>query len=252
MIVAAHQPHFLPWLGYFDKILHSDVFVIVDHVQFERQNFQNRNRIKTRNGVQWLVVPVLRGSRGDRIVDKQIDNKRDGRTTWGERIFRTLAHAYTKAPWFRAHRDFFEHALTRPWTRLCDLDLAIIHYLLEQLEIHTPLVRSSALDGIQGARSDMIVTLCGAVGADTYLSGSGGSREYLDVASFTRRHIQVSWQSFEHPEYPQLAPPSGFAPRLSAVDLLFNCGPEAAAILRGGHHISIGGKAKHRVSQLTL
>lgn len=233
MIVGAHQPHFLPWLGYFDKILRSDVFVVVDHVQFERQNFQNRNRIKTRSGVQWVVVPVRQHSRDERIVDKRIDNKRDGRITWGEKIFRTLTHAYVKAPWFAAHRDFFGDVLTRPWSRLCDLDIEILRYFLAVLDIRTPIVRATDLGDIGGAKSEMILSICRALGADTYLSGSGASRSYLDLGSFESDQVQVTWQAFEHPQYPQLAPPSGFVPRLSAVDLLFNCGPDSAAILRG-------------------
>lgn len=232
MIVAAHQPHFLPWLGYLDKVRRADVFALVDHVQFERQNFQNRNRVKTRNGVQWVVVPVHRGCRDEPIREKRIDNKRDGKITWGERIFRTLENAYSRAPHFREHRDFFHRALTAPWSRLVDVDETLLRYILEQFRIATPLVRTSSLRGVAGAKSEMIASLCRALGATTYLSGSGGSRRYLDAGLFADAGIDVAWQQFRHPLYKQLEPPHGFVDRLSALDLLFNCGADSAAILQ--------------------
>ena len=232
MIASAHQPHFLPWLGYFDKILRSEVFVVLDHVQFERQNFQNRTRIKARSGARWITVPVRQRSRDERIVDKEIDPAPDGDMPWGEKMFRTLENAYSRTKHFRDHRAFFREALLRPWTRLVDLDDALLRHLLAALDIRTPIVTSSSLGRIEGARSEMIVDLCRAVGADTYLSGSGGARDYLDLDLFERAGVRVEWQAFAHPRYPQLAPPAGFVPRMSAVDLLFNCGPESASILR--------------------
>src|SRR5271170_3619491 len=100
MIVSAHQSHFLPWLGYFDKIRRADLFVVVDHVQFERGDFQNRNRILTRSGVQWLTLPVRQRSRSERILEKEIDDRLVGGVSWGEKIARTLHHAYGRAPYF--------------------------------------------------------------------------------------------------------------------------------------------------------
>lgn len=233
MIASAHQPHFLPWLGYFDKIRRSDVFVLLDHVQFERRNYQNRTRIKTRAGERWLTVPVHQRSRAERIIEKEIDNAPDGKLPWGEKMIRTIENSYGKARYWGAHRGFFEDALLRPWTRLVDLNDALLTYLLAQLDVRTPVVRSSSLGHIPGARGEMILNLCRAVGAHTYLSGSGGSRAYVDVDLFERAGVQVVWQDFAHPGYPQLKPPDDFIPGLSVLDLLFNCGPESGAILRG-------------------
>jgi hypothetical protein len=229
--LAAHQPHFLPWLGYLAKVQQADVFVIVDHVQFERQNFQNRAQIATPNGVQWLSVPVHRGSRDDRLIDKRIDNKPDGRTTWGQRTFRTLAHAYGRTPHFHRYAPVLEELLTSRWERLVDLNLALLDFLLDQLQIATPLVRSSTLISVGGARSEMIVSVCRSLGADTYLSGSGGSRQYLDVGRFRRLGIEVEWQAFDHPRYRQVQTRAPFRARMSAVDLLFNCGPDSVELL---------------------
>lgn len=231
MILAAHQPLFLPWLGFFDKVRQASRFVLVDHVQFERGDFQNRNRVLTRSGVRWLSVPVRRGARSERIDEKEIDDKLDRGTTWGEKLSRTLRHAYAKAPHFDVYMPFLEDALTRRWTRLVDLNLHLLLYFFERLEITTPVVRSSTLPNVGGSRSTMILGLCRATGATVYLSGSGGARDYLDTRLFEREGIEVRWQAFAHPRYPQ--PADDFVPSLSVVDLLFNCGPASAAILRG-------------------
>lgn len=233
MLISAHQPHFMPWLGYFDKIRRSDLFCIVDHVQFERQNFQNRNRIESQGRVQWLIVPVIQRSRHERIVDKQINPARDGRITWEQKLIRSLHHAYCRAPHYQRYRRDLEDLLCAEWTHLADLDIALLRYFLAALEIDTPLVRTSELEGIEGARTEMIVSMCRAVGATGYLSGRGGSTRYLERERFAEAGLELRWQEFEHPTYPQF-PGSTFTSRLSVVDLLVHCGPEAAAILRGG------------------
>ncbi|MEZ0227255.1 MAG: WbqC family protein [Planctomycetota bacterium] len=233
MIAGAHQPHFLPWLGYLDKVRRSDVFVIVDHVQFERQNFQNRNRILGHAGPQWLVVPVRQRSRDERIVDKEIDDRRDGRTTWNEKLVLSLQHAYGRAPFFRPYFAELEALLLGPWSRLVDLDEALLRWFLDVFEIRARIVRSSTLPGIAGTKTQLIASMLGAVGATTYLSGAGGSRLYLDVDLLTARGIEVQWQTFEHPRYSQVHAPSSFVPKLAALDLVFNCGPASPAILRG-------------------
>ncbi|AUX23709.1 hypothetical protein SOCEGT47_042390 [Sorangium cellulosum] len=233
MIISAHQSHFLPWLGYLDKIRRSDVFVVLDHVQFERQNYQNRNRIKTRAGAAWLSVPVRQRSRAELICDKEIENAPDGSITWGERMVRTLDHAYSRAPYYGQYRPFLADVLTRPWHRLVELNDVLLRYFLDQLEISTPIVYSTSLCGLQGARADMMVNLCQILGADTYLAGGGGSRSYIDAEMFEAAGLRVAWQTFEHPVYPQLRPPEAFLPQLAVVDLLFNCGSASASVLRG-------------------
>ena len=231
MIVSAHQSHFLPWLGYFDKIRRADLFVVVDHVQFERGDFQNRNRIMTRTGVQWLTLPLRQHSRSELILEKEIDDRLVGNVSWGEKITRTLHHAYGRAPFFDRYMPFLGETFAHPWTRMVDLNMHLLSFFLDQLEIATPVVKSSALRGVEGARSKMVLTMCKAAGASVYLSGSGGSREYLDVDMFEREGGEVRWQTFAHPRYPQFGQ-DDFAPRLAVLDLLFNAGPESAAILR--------------------
>lgn len=234
MILGAHQPNLMPWLGFFDKVLRSDVFVLVDHVQFERQNYQNRTRIKTRAGASWLAVPVHQRSRSERIFEKTINTAPDGRITWSEKLLRTVHHAYGRAPHYERYRGKLEDLFDHPFTHLVDLNEALIRWLMAELEITTPLVRSSDLEGIAGQKSEMILSLCRAVKADGYLSGAGGSLEYLDRGAFARAGIEVTWQTFEHPTYAQVSPPAEFIPRLSALDLMFNHGPASAQILRSG------------------
>ncbi|HVE14075.1 MAG TPA: WbqC family protein [Elusimicrobiota bacterium] len=226
MIVSAHQPNFLPWLGYFDKMRASDLFILVDHVQFERQGYQNRAQIKAGAGARWLTVPVARGERSEPIRDKAVDNSRKGRLRWGRKLFLSLKYAYQAAPHFREHEAALAEVFDGSWERLLPLNCRLIELCRGWLGIRTPMVLSSEL-GVQGARSDMVLALCRAVGADTYLAGAGASREYLDLPAFARAGIRVLWQQFRHPRYPQLPSGSPFVERLSALDLLFNCGAGA-------------------------
>lgn len=233
MLIAAHQPHFLPWLGYFDRIRKADRFVLLDHVQFERQNYQNRSRILMGGRTEWLTVPVVQRSRDERIIDKLVHNEADGRLPWGRKATMTLEHAYGRAPFFRRYFPALRDLLESSWTYLVDLDLALTDWCLEQLEIRTPLLRSSRLP-VVGRKSELVLNLCKTVGGRAYMGGLGGSRTYLDERAFAESGIRVVWQEFSHPVYPQHGV-NGNGPvnGLSVVDLLFNCGPDSAAVVRG-------------------
>jgi hypothetical protein len=231
MIVAVHQPHYLPWLGYLDRMIRADVFIVFDHVQFERRNYQNRTQIRLEDQAHWLTVPVVQRSQQERIIDKLIDNPEgDGSRWWGPNHFATLRHAYRRARFFDACAADLRPMLERRWTRLVDLNEALLDWLRNALRITTPLVRSSELN-VSGQKSELLINLCKAVGGDTYLAGMGGSRRYLDLPAFESAGVRVQWQEFDHPHYPQCGE-GPFIPGLSAVDLLFNCGSHSAAILR--------------------
>ena len=231
MIVAAHQPHYLPWLGYLDKLAKADVFVVMDDLQFEKENFQNRNRVKLDHGPHWLTVPLLRGKQSDLIVDKRIDNTgRGGRHHWQHRHWRTLVTHYGKAPFFPHYAAALEDVFVRRWDYLVDLDLHMLELARNWLRIKVPIVRASSL-GLRGARTERILDMCRAVGARSYLSGRGGSTGYLDLPAFERAGVSLVWQQFHHPHYPQRYAGRGFVSHLGFLDLLFNCGPAAPAIL---------------------
>lgn len=228
MIIAAHQPNFMPWLGYFDKMRKADVFVTVDHVQMERQSFQNRTKIKTSEGARWITVPVVQESRDERVLDKRIDNSRDGRFRWERKMGLTLKYAYQASPHYAEYAPVLAEILESRWDKLADLNHKLIDFCRVALAIRTPMVRSSELK-VAGVKSELILNMCRALGAKAYLSGTGASRGYLDVAAFEKAGIEVLWQDFRHPQYPQNPPSKPFIEKLSALDLLFNCGSGSAA-----------------------
>ncbi len=230
MIVSVHQPHFLPWLGYLERMKQADLFIVLDHVQFERQNYQNRTRILLDGQVHWLTVPVVQNSQQERIIDKRIDNP--GTTEirhWGEKNYQKIYQAYRKAPFFNTHAPHLNKILSSRWERLVDLNQALLDYLRDQLGIKTPLVNSSELM-VDGRQSELILNLCQAVDADTLLIGMGASRRYLDYNAFAKAGIQIITQDFTHPHYTQCGG-TEFIQGLSAIDLLFNHGPESREIL---------------------
>ena len=221
MIVAIHQPHYLPWLGYLHRMAQVDLFIVLDHVQFERRNRQNRSQIRLDGEARWLTVPVAQRSQSERIVDKLVDNA-DPRP-WGTTHYSTLRHAYREAEHFKTYAEALRALLEARWERLVDLNRATLDFMREAFEIRTPLVRSSEL-GVGGQRGELVFEICRALGADRLLAGMGGSRGYLDVADFARRGVRIEWHQFQHPVYAQPGP-QPFVPGLSAVDMLFHCGP---------------------------
>ncbi len=230
LTVAAHQPAFFPWLGYFHKMLACDLFVVMDDLQFEPQNFQNRNRVKVNNGTHWLQVPLERGPRDQRICDKRISRDHAGREDWRRRCWLTLKTHYGRAPYFARYAGELEQVFAREWTSLVALDLHVMRLMMKWLGIERPVILASEL-GLRGRRTERLVDLCRHIGAGRYLSGRGGSVEYLEVRQLENAGVRVAWQRFRHPIYPQLYPSLGFLSHLSAIDLILNCGPRSAMIL---------------------
>jgi hypothetical protein len=223
MIIAIHQPHFLPWLGYLHRMASVDAFVLLDHVQFERRNYQNRTMIRMNGAAHWLTVPVVQRSQQERIIDKDVDN-RDGDRCWGRQMSNTLRHVYGRAPFYREYAWALQEVLETPRAKLVDVNQAGLDFLRAAFGIRTPLVRSSEL-AVSGAKGDLVLEICKAMKADVLLAGMGGSRGYLDVPHFASHGVLIKWHQFQHPVYPQPGP-QPFVPGLSAVDLLFNCGPQ--------------------------
>ena len=233
MIVAIHQPHFLPWLGYLHRMMSVDLFVLLDHVQFERRNYQNRTSILVEGVARWLTVPVVQRSQKEAIVEKRIDNPKNGETRWwGPSHYRTLRHAYRRAPHLEQYTPWLQEIFERRWDRLVELNEVLLDFLRDAFEIRTPLVRSSEL-GVQGRRADLILDICRRLGADTLLAGNGGSRSYLDSRRFLEHGVRIVWHDFRHPVYEQRGG-GAFVPGLSAVDMLFNCGAGSGRLLEQG------------------
>ena len=230
MLVAIHQPNFLPWLGYFDRMVHADLFVLLDHVQFERRNYQNRTLIRLEGEARWLTVPVVQLSQKEKIVDKRIDNPPEETARWwGPNSFNTLRYAYRKAPYFDLYAPRLKQIFETRWEKLVDLNIATLELAREALDIRTPMVRSSTL-AVEGQRSALLLDICRKVGATAFLGGMGGSREYLDKEAFAAANMGVVWQDFRAPQYAQCGD-APFTPGLSVLDVLFNCGPASRELV---------------------
>lgn len=223
MRVAIHQPQFLPWLGYLDKIDQADVFVALDTVQYKKNEWQNRNRIRTAQGWQWLTVPV-HYTFGQRIHEVRIDETSD----WRARHLRALTLSYGKAAFHQRYAEGLRSLYQRASDRLGTVNLATVRWLLDAFGITTPLRLASEM-ALREEPTDRLIDICRAVGATRYLAGAG-AQGYLEVGRFKASGIELDVQEFHHPTYPQCYAP--FVPDLSAVDLLLNCGEQALARLR--------------------
>lgn len=195
-----------------------DIFIIEDNVQFERQGFQNRNRLKTSDGVRWLTVPIEHVGKSMPISEITIANAAEPH--WAERHWLTFRHNYAGAPFWEKFEGFFEQTYSQQWIRLMDLNMYLIRGLMKFLKIEKPLVMASSLKA-SGKKSDLVLAQCKALGATVHLAGIG-ARDYLDLESFKKEGIKVVFQEFEHPVYQQLYGP--FVPNLSVVDYLFCTG----------------------------
>jgi hypothetical protein len=232
MRVAVHQPQYLPWSGLFDKIDQADLFVVLDNVQYQKNEWQNRNRIKTPQGWRWLTVPV------HYEFPQRLRDVRVAETGWQRTHWRTLTQSYRKAPYFDRCAPVLEPLYTARWSWLVDLALAGMASLASALGMEWAPRLASEMT-LTEHPNQRLIDICREVGADRYLAGSG-SRHYLDLSAFERAGITVEVQQFTHPVYPQLYTP--FEPGLSVVDLLFNCGPESLTRLRASRGALMEGR----------
>ena len=214
MVLAAHQPQYMPYLGYLHKMKKADIFVILDDVQFKKNEWQNRNRIKGKDGPVWITVPVFHNF-GQLIKDVRIRNN----IPWQRKHKNTIQTYYSKAPHFHLF-DRFSSLWKREFEKLIDINMESIRVLCEIFGINTPIYFSSEFN-IKKTKTERLVALCKELGAEFYLSGQG-AKDYLDVELFRKEKIEVIWQEFTHPEYPQLW--GDFIPNLSAIDAVLNLG----------------------------
>lgn len=227
--VAIHQPNYLPWLGYFYKIVNCDTFVFLDNVQYSKGGFINRNRIKTPQGVTWLTVDVLtRGRYGQLIKDTEIKNN----ISWGsahKKSLQSLRQSYSRAPYFEKYLACLDAAFCTEREKLAELNIFLVKTICKALGIDgVRFLRASELD-VAGESTQLLVNICQSVGASTYLSGPSG-RTYLDESVFATRDIELRYTDFKHPVYAQLY--GDFTPNMSIVDLIFNEGERSLDILR--------------------
>ena len=223
MIVAVHQPQYLPWLGYFDKINRADIFVLLDNVQFKKNEWQNRNRIKTANGRQWLTVPVM--YKYPQLINEVEINNKD---KWRHRQRQAIISNYKKAPCWSLLEEFFEEIFSSKWQYISQLNIHVVKRLAGLLGITTPIHVASELGEFPEDPDERLIALTRHFNADTYLAGGGG-KDYMDMEKYSQNGIKVIFQEYEHPVYDQLF--GAFEPFMSVVDLIYNHGEKSLEIL---------------------
>jgi hypothetical protein len=219
MLIAIHQPNYLPYLGFFDKMKQSDIFVVYDDAQFNKEDFQHRNRIRIYHGWKYLTVPVER----KRIPIRDIKIRNEFMIkgiTWQEAHLKEIRDNYNDTPYYAPHEDYLEAIYITKYDKLIDLNMNIIHFLKDAFDIKTKIIFASEL-GFASRSTERLIDITEALGGNVYLSGPAG-RNYLDVSLFERRGIDVEFQDFKHPAYKQHY--EGFIPNMSAIDALFNVG----------------------------
>lgn len=227
--VIIHQPDFLSYLGFFHRLLQADLFVVLDHVQYvtgTSRSWMNRDKIKTSNGEAWLTVSIKKCPRETPINQVLLSDA----VNWREENLNLLRQNYRKAPFFGEIHPHVEALYAEPCEWLVDFNMKSIGMLCELLDIDVAMEFSSGLD-CQGSKNELLVDILQKVGATRYLSGLG-AKSYYSPEPFRTAGIEVVWQDFVHPVYPQLH--GGFISGLSAIDALYNCGREQTRKLLGG------------------
>lgn len=219
MIVSIHQPNYIPWMGYFYKIHKSDIFVFLDDVQYIRRGFINRNRIKTHQGASWLTVPVdSKGKYESSINDMKI---RDD-LNWKENHLRSIEMNYKRSDYFNDFFNILKACIIKHNDKLSELNIDIVKTICKLLNIKTEIILSSELN-IKETSTERIISICKLVGANKYLSGSGGSK-YQNGKMFEDNSIELVYSDFHEKQYKQLW--GDFTGGLSVIDYIFNCGYE--------------------------
>jgi len=215
MILTAHQPTYLPWLGYFDKIIRSDVFVYLDTVQLEKNSYSYRNKIKTPQGSAWLTIPLkMKGHTSNAIKDIVIDNSQN----WKKKHLKNIFFNYKKSPFFDELYPKMETLYAEEFDLFSDLTYQHLLFWLKELNIKTKNIKSSDLD-IDSKKSNLILDLCQTFEADKYISGALG-KDYLDEDEFREKNIEIDFQDYQHPVYQQLY--GDFLSHMSVVDFWMN------------------------------
>lgn len=225
-IISIHQPNYLPWIGFFNKIAKSDIFVIFDDVQFPRgKTFLNRNKIRIDQGPLWLTVPIKNKSSLLKINEIRINNNIE----WNIKHWETIRVNYAKSAFFSNYKKELKEILLKDWVKLCDLNVELIKWVMDILEINTKLIFSSKMT-TKCKGIEKILDILKSLNADIYLTGQGkGSQRYIDQETFEKNNIKLLFQNFQHPIYRQRFP--GFEPNMSVIDLIFNMGEKSKELI---------------------
>ncbi len=228
--IAIMQPTFLPWIGYFALIDRVDEFVLFDHVQFEKRSWQQRNKIKTPSGPQWLSVPVMtKGKQDQSICETQI--LYEGNKNPLDKIMKSIEMNYAKAAHYRQYAPQLEFFFHEKPLHISKLNESIIKWICSILNINTPFINSSALNAA-GTKDELLLDICKKRNCTHYFSPPG-SKSYLEGSDiFEKAGIPILYHNYKHPQYSQLH--GDFEPYMCILDLLFNEGARSAEIIRKG------------------
>lgn len=226
MKVSINQPAYLPWLGYFDKIQKADIHVILDNVQFEKNSYINRNKIRGKEGEIWVTVPVnTSGKFGNLEIRKlKISQGRD----WKRKHWNAIECNYSKCKYFETYAQEYAELYKQEWTSFMPFSLSLLKKHLEHLNITTNIVKSSDLK-VAGKKSELILNICKELNATEYISGKFG-KNYLKTEDFITNEIKITYQNYIHPIYKQRW--EGFVSNLAVIDILFNEGEKSQEILK--------------------
>lgn len=228
-IICILQPGYLPWLGFFEQMLRCRQFVIYDDVQYDKHGWRNRNRIKGPRGPEWLTAPVV-AKGGPKLINQvEIDSTQP---RWARKHLAALRQHYGKAPYFKDYFPALEETLSRKWRRLVELDMEIIKMMARWLGLRSELLLSSELGIPRSDPNKRLVDILHRLDGKVFYEGAAG-KNYLNLDMFRRNGLQVVFQDYQPRPYPQQYQDQGFVPFLSAIDLLFNCGPESPRYLPG-------------------
>ncbi len=217
MILSIHQPAYFPWLGYYDRIAKSDIFIILDTVQYQKNSFQNRNKIRTNIGWSWITVPVITKKI---LYEKNINQiEIDYSQNWNIKHLKSIKQVYTKAKNFEKIFPLIENILKKKWLNLADLSYETTICFFDILEIDTKIIRTSELKPFKENKSDLILEICKRFDTSKYLSGPNG-KNYLNEKKFENESINIEYHNFIHPFYSQNY--KGFEANMSVIDLLMN------------------------------
>ena len=223
MKIAIHQPQYFPWLGYFDKMYDADIFVLLDTVQFKKNEWQNRNKIKTKTGWQWITVPVKHRF-GQRICDVEICQDRN----WRKKHLNAFFINYKKAMFFEKYWYVFDEIFNKEWQKLSTLNIHIIKKIKNILNINTPLIIASQMGDFPDEPDERIIKIVQKFKSNNYLAGSGG-KVYMNLEKYRDAGINVIFQDYKHPVYQQVY--DSYTPNLSIIDLILNYGNRSLEIL---------------------
>ena len=225
MIVTAHQPSYLPWIGYFNKISQSQIYVFLDHVLPSKGDWLNRVKIKTSSGEQYLTVPIVKKNfLKSKISELLIDNEKD----WKSKHLSLIYSSYSKSKYFTNYFEKLEKIYSYKWKYIADLNYSLLNFFLEELNIKVEILRSSKMNLLK-KKSELIVEICKKTSATKFIFGEMG-RNYANEDSFRENNIKIYFQTFLSPKYDQLH--GSFVPNLSTIDLLFNCGDKSKKIVK--------------------